>query len=112
MDDPTSPADRAAVSDAIPVACRLDEGDLAERLDQWQAMLAQAIRREVVDGGVRLTFPRALDVIALTGLVEAEQTCCAWMTFRLTVAIDAVTLEVSGPDDGRELIEAVFGSNA
>lgn len=44
-----------------------ERGQQVERIGHWQRLLAQAIRRDPVDGGVRVELPVALagEVVAL-----------------------------------------------
>jgi DNA-binding transcriptional MerR regulator len=100
------PASTAASS---PVVCTLEADRVGGRMDAWREALAPALGRERVPGGVRVLLPRETDLPALTRLAEAEQRCCAWMTFAITVAARGVALEVTGPPEGERAIAAVLG---
>src|SRR6266566_9236989 len=60
-----------------PIACTLDAGARPGRLDEWRALLARAVAREPIAGGLRVTLPAET---ALAGevatLAAAEQACC------------------------------------
>jgi hypothetical protein len=45
---------------------------------------------------------------ALAALAAAENDCCRWMTFALTIAADGVTLEVGGSPAARDAIVRMF----
>ena len=47
----------------------------------------------------------------LTRLVAAEQNCCQFLRFAITVDTRGVALEVRGPDDALSIIEALFGAS-
>lgn len=48
----------------------------------------------------------------LAALVEAEQTCCPFFSFAITVDQRGLALEVTAPTDGQALLATVFGDNA
>jgi hypothetical protein len=45
-------------------------------------------------------------------LAAAEQDCCRFFSFALTVDERGVALEVRAPDDALSLVEALFGAEA
>jgi MerR family copper efflux transcriptional regulator len=92
-----------------PVVCTLDPADVRGRLADWQDLAAQAEDREHIDGGVRLRFPPDIDVGAVAALTAAEQTCCRFFTFRLTIGA-LPSLDVIGPPDARPLVESLVGA--
>lgn len=88
-----------------PVACSLRPAETQERVARWQAVLAQAGRREV-EHGVALSVPseRAGELAALC---VAEQDCCPFFDFMLRFEGPTVSLEIRAPRQARELIEAL-----
>jgi hypothetical protein len=44
--------------------------------------------------------------------MAAEQSCCSFFSFALTVDDRGVALEVRAPQDAAELVTAVFGAPA
>ena len=97
--------------DAPPVACTLEQGDLPQRLTDWQTVLSHALDRGVIDGnGVRVTLDDAVDVGDLAHLVAAEQRCCAFFSFAITIDQRGVALEVRAPDDAAEIVAALFSA--
>lgn len=93
----------------VPIACTLTGDDRADRIGHWRRLLAQAVRREPVEGGVRVELP-----VALTGevaeLAAAEQRCCAFFDFTLRPAGETLRLEVRAPAEAAPLLADVFGA--
>jgi MerR family copper efflux transcriptional regulator len=58
---------------------------------------------------LRLRLPRRIDLAGLVELVAAEQECCPFFTFTVTVNNTDVVLEVGAPADARELVDALLG---
>jgi DNA-binding transcriptional MerR regulator len=120
--DPTGPPETFAVSltakpaapDApiAPIACTLRPDALRGQLEDWQALLAHAERRTSLPDGVRVELGAAVPAHELMRLVAAEQECCQFMRFAITVDTRGFGLEVGGPPDARALIESLFGAAA
>jgi hypothetical protein len=53
-------------------------------------------------------LPRHTPVARLASLIEAEQTCCQFLTFTLRVERDSVSFDVTGVE-GAEHIALVLG---
>lgn len=115
-----APAQEASVTGLVecgtpatqpPVACTLDGGAVAERLADWRPVLdGVGERSTTADGALRLTFDDAIDVPELAALVAAEQRCCAFFSFALTVDGRGVALEVRAPDAAADLTASLFGT--
>ena len=90
------------------IACSLQPGLVGSRIDDWARLLTPAKSREPIPGGVRVGFDREHDLVELARLVDAEQSCCSFFTFRIEVTTDRIWLEVTGPDDARTVIAALF----
>jgi DNA-binding transcriptional MerR regulator len=113
-----TPADPTAVTfgrgtdrtpDDAPFACSLGPGAMPDRLEAWQRALAGATRRTAIDGGLRIELGRDVDLGDVGGLIDAEQRCCAFFRFALTVDADGVALEVRAPAPAAEVLSEVFG---
>ena len=91
------------------IACTLQAGSMVGRLGDWQALLAHVDRREAIDGGVRSVFASSVSIGQLVRLVAAEQDCCQFFRFAITVDTRGVALEVRAPDEARPIIESIFG---
>lgn len=94
------------------VACSLEPALVGGRIDDWKNTVAQAEDREQLPDGIRLRFPRHIDVAALSELAADEQTCCEFFTFTIGIHANAVTLDVTGPADAQPVITAMFGAAA
>ncbi len=66
--------------------------------------------RTAIPGGVRVQFGPAVDVVELVRLTVAEQDCCRFFSFAITVDQRGVGLEVVAPDDALPIIHALFGA--
>jgi DNA-binding transcriptional MerR regulator len=99
-------------SESMAVACSLEPGLVAGRIDDWKATVSQAKDRDELPNGIRLQFPRSIDVAAMARLAADEQTCCGFFTFTLGIDVDGVILEVTGPADAQPVIAAMFGAAA
>lgn len=92
-----------------PIACTLETAALPSRLTDWQAVLDHATARTAIDGGVRVQFTTELDVGELARLAQAEQRCCAFFTFAITIDQRGTGLEVTAPDDAAGIVAELFG---
>jgi hypothetical protein len=98
----------------IPVACTLEPSEMPDRLAQWQVVVAQSTSRARIDGGlgVRLDLPAGTDVAGLAQLVAAEQTCCAFFAFAITVDHRGLGLEVRAPADAVAALDGLLGPDS
>ena len=89
-----------------PVACSLGEGQ-AEQVAAWQDLLANG-RLDRIAGGVRCVLP--IDRLAeAAGLAAAEQACCPFFGFELTLRGDSFVLTIRSPDDALPLLAELTG---
>ena len=103
------PAARPAPKE-VPVACTLNAADQPERLAEWTEQLALVEERQAIDGGLRLRFPPGPQLAGrLADLAAREQSCCAFFTFTLRPAADAVLLDVTAPPDAAGVVADLFG---
>lgn len=96
-------------STAVPIACTLGADDLRTRIDDWTRTLADVTSRTAIDGGLRLQLGAGLDVADLARLVVAEQGCCAFYRFALTVDERGIALEVTAPAEAATVLASLFG---
>jgi MerR family transcriptional regulator, copper efflux regulator len=99
-----------AEPDAPAIACSLSGDDLGDRVAGWRAVLAGVGRRERLPGGVRLELGAGVSLSEIVTLAEAEQRCCPFFTFTLTIDDRGAGLEVTAPPDGQDLLATVFGA--
>ncbi len=95
-----------------PIACTLAADDLPARRDDWDAALASVrSRADLADGRIRLEFNESVSLDDLARLVAAEQSCCSFFAFALTVDARGVGLEVEAPADAGAVVELLFGDS-
>lgn len=94
------------------IACTLPHEEMADRMADWQALLAHVETREPVDGGVRLTLDREIALGEVARLARAEWNCCSFFAFSITVDDRGSALEVRAPEAGSALLTSVFGAGA
>jgi hypothetical protein len=82
------------------------------RVDEWAAALAGVVGRHAVDGGVRLDLGPGTDVAEVARLAAAEQECCGFFRFALSMDARGVALEVRAPDEAAGLVTDLFGAPA
>jgi hypothetical protein len=101
----------AADANEPPIACTLLPGAMPERIERWQAVLT-CVRARVrtADGRLRLEFEHGVDLSELAALVVAEQQCCAFFAFVVTVDERGIALEIDAPDQAAEIVSAMFGT--
>ena len=79
-------------------------------MDDWSRLLAHATTRHVLDGGVRVELDADTSTAELIRLVVAEQSCCRFMQFAITVDGRGIALEVTAPDDALPILHSLFGA--
>lgn len=100
----------------MEIACTLGGEEMPGRLEDWRAVVAAAQSREPIDGGVRLEFCAGagadvpVAVADLARLAQAEQGCCSFFSFALTIDGRGVGLEVRAPAEAAEVVTGLFGS--
>jgi DNA-binding transcriptional MerR regulator len=102
-----------AAQDAPAIACSLDAGSVPDRISDWQALVARAVSRAPAPGGVALEFVASPALVAeVARLAAAEQDCCTFFTFTLTMTTGRLRLGVEAPDDAADIVAAMFGTAA
>jgi DNA-binding transcriptional MerR regulator len=104
VDSTTAAADRDPA-----IACTLGATDMDGRIDEWQRLLTFVTARDPLpDGGLRLTLAPDAPVGETAALAAAEQQCCAFFGFALTVDDRGTALEVHAPA-AADAVAALFG---
>jgi len=98
--------------EAVPIACTLTSQSMRGRRDEWQRLLSHVTDRETLDNGLRATFGRTTPLAELMRLVAAEQDCCQFFDFAITVDTRGIALEVRAPADALPVLQALFGTAA
>ena len=94
---------------APAIACTLSTGSMKGRIADWQNLLSHVTRRERIDGGVRNVFAADVPTGELMRLVAAEQDCCQFFQFAITMDTRGVALEVRAPGDALQIVTSMFG---
>lgn len=95
------------------VVCTLASTAVDDRVQDWQRVLADAGSRTATeDGGLRVALHPDVDLGRLVKLAVAEQRCCSFFAFALTVDSRGVALEVRAPAGADDIVAAVFGMPA
>ena len=96
-----------------PIACTLQPDAMPDRVADWQAALGSASERSATaDGRLRITFGREVDLAELARLIEAEQQCCTFFSFALTIDQHGIALEVGAPEVAAGVVDTVFGTSS
>jgi hypothetical protein len=94
------------------VACSLNAGDHEERLRQLADLSAKALMsRQPIPGGERLLFIDTSDTErALRAAIDAEASCCSFLTMTLARERTGLVLDVTGPGLAQPIIAELFAS--
>lgn len=96
-----------------PIACTQPAGEMPDRSQDWQAVLVHVTHRErTPDGGLRLSLDTGAPLDELARLAAAEQGCCSFFAFSISIDNRGVALEVRAPDGASDIVTAVFGAAA
>lgn len=108
----TGPGTATSPGSEVPIACSLRPDALRGQLQDWAGLLAHATGRAELSDGLRVQFGATVSADEVMRLVAAEQSCCQFLRFAITVDARGIGLEISGPDDARAIINALFGAPA
>ncbi|MEM9653987.1 MAG: MerR family transcriptional regulator [Actinomycetota bacterium] len=96
-------------ADDTPLGCTLPSEEIPDRLATWHTLLRGASRTEI-GNGVRIELTdTGIDVGEVARLAAAEQACCGFFVFRLTVDRRGTGLEITAPPDALDAVHTVFG---
>ena len=96
----------------IAVACTATAQSATKALQEWADLLASphdSIVRSAIANGIRVQFGSAVDIRELARLTVAEQDCCRFFSFAITVDRRGIGLEVVAPDDALPIVYSLFG---
>jgi hypothetical protein len=91
------------------IACTLGPSQVTDRIGDWRAILGHARSRTATDAGMRVEFNDATPIEELARLAQAEQGCCRFFAFAITVDHRGLGLDVTAPSEARGVLEALFG---
>ena len=97
------------VAGEMSTACTLGSQAMQSRLDEWQRLLEHVEDREAIEGGLRATLAPATPLTELTRLIAAEQECCQFLAFAITIDSRGVALEVRSPLDALPVLHSLLG---
>jgi MerR family transcriptional regulator, copper efflux regulator len=106
---PPSAALGRRTAGAGSVACSLDVDERQARIDGWQRVLADVIERIAIPGGLRIVLGPSAPVGEISASAVAENGCCPFFCFAVTVDGRGNALEVTAPAEGRRLLRSIFG---
>jgi anti-sigma-K factor RskA len=88
----------------VPIACSLDVGALANRIDEWRALVASSIVSVVAEPtAVHLVLdPTDAALVAAVGLAQREKQCCPFFGVAVDIGADRRTLTLSVPGGAEE----------
>lgn len=105
-----SPVMLGSKPDDLPIACTLEPGAMPHRLAEWNTVLGRAQARIAIgDGALRIEFANEADLGDLARLVAAEQHCCEFFSFALTIDQRGIGLEVRAPEGAAGIVAELFG---
>jgi hypothetical protein len=82
-------------------------------MEDWRQVLENVTdRAPTPDGGLRLALSPAVPLDELTRLAAAEQGCCTFFAFAVTIDHRGIALEVRAPTGAADVVTAVFGAAA
>jgi hypothetical protein len=76
--------------------------------EQLDELLTHASARRGLDDGIRVEFDTTVPTDDLMRVVVAEQDCCQFFRFAITVDTRGIALEVTAPADARLFVESLF----
>jgi hypothetical protein len=105
-----SPTPHAQAAGDAPIACTLTPSEYRDRTGDLSALARRAlIAREPLEQGERLTFIDEPGVEEdLAAAVDAEASCCSFLTMRLERRDTGLVLDVTGPAAARPIIAELF----
>jgi DNA-binding transcriptional MerR regulator len=112
--DPTTPDTPGR--DRTPIVCSLTPGHASDRIDDWRDLLGLQVgtprrRRTETTADVAVTFaPNPAVAARVAALAAAEQTCCAFIDFDLTIERAGITLTATTTAEAGAVLDALLGT--
>ena len=99
-------ADELVSYDPVPIACSLDAGEVTERVQEWQALVASSVRELESDATtVRMVLDGADGaLLRATALGQREKACCPFFDVSIDLAADARILTLGVPEGAEEVL--------
>jgi hypothetical protein len=96
----------------MPIACTLTPDAMRDRLAFIDSLVADALLGQVeIDGGVRSRFRDTPEVERhVRELVEAESSCCGFLSFEVSRRGGELWLEITGAPEARPAIDQFFAA--
>jgi DNA-binding transcriptional MerR regulator len=104
-------ADPAPTEPIVPIACTLPSEAMGERTREWRRLLDAATTIEHAPRRVRVRFDRDVELGPIVTLTDAEQRCCRFFTFTLTIGDDSVTLDIEAPPEAIAMLDELLVTN-
>lgn len=107
-----SPGGSIAATDDDPgLLCTLPPSEVPVRIGEWAAILGHVRSREPLGpNGMRFLLDTTAPLGEVVRLAVAEQECCPFFEFTLTVDARGVALEVKAPAAAADVVSAVFAA--
>jgi hypothetical protein len=92
--------------DCGPIACSLDAGARAERVEEWRALLASSVRTLSADATtVRLVLDASdTALLEAAALGQREKACCPFFDVSVDLAPETRTLSLRVPEGAEEVL--------
>jgi hypothetical protein len=89
---------------STPIACSLDSGSLADRVEEWRAMVATSVVRvEAEPAAVHLVLEPSDDaLVAAAALAQREKQCCPFFDVAIDIGAQERTLSLRVPEGAEE----------
>ena len=93
----------------VPIACGLDAGALADRVEEWRTLVASSVTSvDAEPNSVHLVLDASDEALtAAVALAQREKECCPFFGVTLDIGADTRTLSLSVPN-GAEAVMADF----
>ena len=91
-----------------PIACSLDAGSMAERIGEWQALVATSVDAVVSEPtAVHLALePSDRALLAAVNLAQREKQCCPFFDVTVDIGAEQRTLSLRVPEGAEEALAA------
>jgi hypothetical protein len=91
-----------------PIACNLDAGSFAERIGEWQALVATSVDAVVSEpSAVHLALePSEQALVAAVDLAQREKQCCPFFDVTVDIGAEQRTLSLRVPEGAEEALSA------